>query len=219
MSVENYITKKEKIEKCHIEIENLEKEEEDSLRAFDLIKNSLFYMRLFYGTIALQGLLIIICVLINASSITPLFFLLSLIIICLSGAALIDALSQFEKAKGCDHEVKSVIKNIFILKSKSINDYHEKISKTKTKIKSAENELKTLNNNLMEIKNHLSSSSFEDYLESTFFDKDKFKMIEELINEKVAEKEDDIYARKKLINHSLSKLKDLEETYETIKNY
>jgi hypothetical protein len=218
MSVENYITKKEKIEKCHIEIENLEKEEKDSLRAFYLIKNSLFYMRLFYGTIALQGLLTI-CVLINLSLITPLFFFLSLMIICLSGAALIDALSQFEKAKGCDYEVKNVIKNIFILKSKSINNYYEKILKTKTKIKSAENEIKTLNNNLMEIKNHLSSSSFEDYLESTFFDKDKFKMIEELINEKVAEKEDDIYARKKLINHSISKLKDLEETYETIKNY
>jgi len=215
MSVENYFTKKEKIEKCYIKIENLEKEENDLLRAFDLIKSSLFYMRLFY---ALQGLLII-CVLINASLINPFSFFSLLIIIGLSVAALIDAHCQFEKAKGCDYEVKSVIKNIFILKSKSINNYYEKILKTKNKIKSAENELKTLNNNLVEIKNHLSSSSFEDYLESTFFDKDKFKIIEELINEKVAEKEEDIYARKKLINHSISKLKDLEETYETIKNY
>lgn len=150
---------------------------------------------------------------------TPLFLFFSFFAVCFSGAAVLDAFNRFEKAKECDYKIESVIKNVFNLKSKSINDYHEGILKTKTKIKSAENELKTLNNNLMEIKNHLSSSSFQDYLESTFFDKDKFKMIEDLINEKVAEKEDDIYARKKLFHHSISKLKDLEETYETIKNY
>lgn len=218
MSVENYITKKEKIEKCHIEIENLKKDERNSLRAFDLIKGSVFYMRFFYSILSLQILNLISFFFSDLNS-TPLFLFFSFFAVCFSGAAVLDAFNRFEKAKDCDYKIESVIKNVFNLKSKSINDYNEEILKTKFKIKSAEKELKILNNKLMDVKNHLSSSSFEDYLESTFFDKDKYKMIEELINEKVAEKENDIDARKKLMNHSISKLKNLEETYETIENY